>query len=258
VLQKGDLSGAISVVRKQGYDRYLLAEFRDANERIAELDQLGELAAGYTRLEDFVADISSLANQDDAARNGARVVLTSIHQAKGLEWDYVFVIGLVDGAFPSVKAMTVPGGEEEERRLFYVATTRAREQLYLSFAKQMRNDTAQPSRFLDELPGEKYRKIEVVGDNSYGNSDHPKTFRPTFSSRSNAGASSPRSGYVRSAPHMPVNFGVGDAVLHGTFGQGTVLAIEKQKDGDSTVKVRFADGEKMLQQRFARLQRAGR
>jgi DNA helicase-2/ATP-dependent DNA helicase PcrA len=80
-----------------------------------------------------------------------------IHQAKGLEWRAVFLIWLADGRFPSAPALRAPDGEEEERRLFYVAVTRAKDELYLTYPMMLEErDQARllmrPSRFLDELP----------------------------------------------------------------------------------------------------------
>jgi DNA helicase-2/ATP-dependent DNA helicase PcrA len=88
------------------------------------------------------------------------VRLSTIHQAKGLEFDVVFVIMLCDGMFPSGRSMDFPEGEEEERRLFYVAVTRARNELYLSYPMVRKGfsgdgfELQRPSRFLGEIPTE--------------------------------------------------------------------------------------------------------
>jgi DNA helicase-2/ATP-dependent DNA helicase PcrA len=98
--------------------------------------------------------------EDDkrAGSDEQRVRLSTIHQAKGLEFRVVFVISLCDGMFPSTRSMENPAGEEEERRLFYVAVTRAKDELYLSYPAVRggfgnTGDTHQtPSRFLNEIP----------------------------------------------------------------------------------------------------------
>jgi len=90
-----------------------------------------------------------------------KIRLSTIHQAKGLEFDVVFILMLCDGLFPSARSMESPEGEEEERRLFYVAITRAKNELYLcypqeraTFSKAGGDTMQQPSRFLSEIPGD--------------------------------------------------------------------------------------------------------
>ena len=91
------------------------------------------------------------------------MVLTSVHQAKGLEWKVVFLIWLTDTRFPSPRSLPDPGGEEEERRLFYVALTRAKDELYmcqpmLESEKWNRGAFSRLSRYVEELPGELYER----------------------------------------------------------------------------------------------------
>ena len=95
---------------------------------------------------------------------GGKVVLSTVHQAKGLEWDVVFLIGMNDGKFPSAKSLR-NDDEEEERRLFYVGATRAKEALYLCYpvASDDWSSTGmvRPSRFIRELPGDCFDEIAV-------------------------------------------------------------------------------------------------
>ncbi len=103
---------------------------------------------------------------EDVTANGPedeRVKLTTIHQAKGLEWDIVFIIWLVEGRFPSQRSLQDTEGEEEERRLFYVAATRARDELYLTYplwdyGRGEPSALMQPSRFIQEIPRPAYTK----------------------------------------------------------------------------------------------------
>ena len=100
----------------------------------------------------------------DSGERGERIVLSTIHQAKGLEWDSVFVIHLADMAFPNRRAMSEVGGLEEERRLFYVAVTRARRRLFLTYPITMGTDTLmlnQPSLFLEEIPPYLMERLEL-------------------------------------------------------------------------------------------------
>ncbi|MFO1488577.1 MAG: ATP-dependent helicase [Verrucomicrobiota bacterium] len=122
-------------------------------------------AQQFASVEDFLAQLALLTNveaEDDqpANKDDEKLKLSTIHQAKGLEFDTVFVIMLCDGLFPSERSLDSADGEEEERRLFYVAVTRARNELYLSFPLiratpgNAGDIMQQPSRFLNEIPKE--------------------------------------------------------------------------------------------------------
>jgi len=96
------------------------------------------------------------------------VTLTSVHQAKGLEWKVVFVIWMADGKFPSVRSLESDESVEEERRLFYVAVTRAKDELYLTYPQMHLGSgygemLQRPSRFLSEVPKELMEEWEVGG-----------------------------------------------------------------------------------------------
>jgi DNA helicase-2/ATP-dependent DNA helicase PcrA len=102
------------------------------------------------------------------------LTLTSVHQAKGLEWSAVFIIWLAEGRFPSLRSLSETGGEgeEEERRLFYVAVTRARDRLYLCYPRFAadrggREMIQRPSRFISELSGEGYEKLDADEGNGW-------------------------------------------------------------------------------------------
>lgn len=159
----------------QGYRDYLEAEYPDFRDRLDDLEQFALFAESVTDLRVFLDEVT-LAENFGLSRDEQkeRIVLSTIHQAKGLEWDVVFVIGLREGAFPNQRALA--GGEiEEERRLFYVATTRAREHLYLTYSLTdgRGNDFSfgQPSMFLEELPSglweESKKKIGHYSDNFF-------------------------------------------------------------------------------------------
>ena len=137
--------------------------YADASARIEDLARLAAVATGYADCETFLAELT-LVNEvagagpagDPHRPDGDRLVLSTIHQAKGLEWAVVFVIHLVDRGFPNARSELEPGGLAEERRLFYVAVTRARDELYLSHPASQRvsdRETAsfRRSRFLSEL-----------------------------------------------------------------------------------------------------------
>jgi DNA helicase-2/ATP-dependent DNA helicase PcrA len=192
-------SESIRVIVERGYADYARSRFANAQARLDDLEQLSQYALRYEDVNTFLEEVA-LANPlagEDVAVVGAedeKIVLSSVHQAKGLEWRAVFVIWLADGRFPSQRALRVPGGivhvpdqnqfalmiqnevdsneivipgEEEERRLFYVAVTRAQQELYLVFPVMARDRGGmdvlmEPSRFVRELPGELYEKW-VIG-----------------------------------------------------------------------------------------------
>jgi len=201
---------AIRLIVERGYADYARSKFANAQARLDDLEQLSQYAMRSEDLETFLYEVAlanPIAGEDVAAvgPEDEKVVLSSIHQAKGLEWRIVFVIWLSEGRFPSARALRVPGGivrvpphlpsstlalpgldddgeaaspsgvpadqgreivipgEEEERRLFYVAVTRAQHELYLVFPIMARDRKQldilmEPSRFVRELPGELYEK----------------------------------------------------------------------------------------------------
>ncbi len=156
----GRTSDMIRAVVASSYRDHLEAEYPDFMDRLDDLEQFALFAEGAKDLKGFLDEVSltetfgargsRLETQDEE-----RAVLSTIHQAKGLEWDAVFVMGLTDNAFPNPRALEEDGGIEEERRLFYVASTRARRHLFLTYAVTSGYDTLtmnQPSMFVEELP----------------------------------------------------------------------------------------------------------
>ena len=142
-----------------GYRRDLYDIREDPEDREADLTAFAEQLGEQTDLEGFLGEITLLENLEEIALSSAsfpdRVVLSSIHQAKGLEWDTVFVLSINEGIFPPEKSALRPEDLEEERRLFYVAVTRARRDLMLcvpeSTISRGRGERLYPSRFLSEI-----------------------------------------------------------------------------------------------------------
>ena len=164
-------SAAIDHIMKRGYEDYLYSHFPNAEDRIQDIEQMMRFALRYTSLETFVSELSlqsaSGGDVEEGDPDRECVILSTVHQAKGLEWDAVFMIGLNDGSFPSAKSLKI-GDEEEERRLFYVAATRAKDELYLcspvSSGGWHSINFLRPSRFIRELPGDVYEEILVEED----------------------------------------------------------------------------------------------
>lgn len=150
------------------YEDYMRSKFTNFDNRRQDLEQLENYAVRFDDLEEFLSQLSLLAGQDaaDAQKDEPDeecVCLSSVHQAKGLEWKVVFVIWLAEGKFPGSRVLEEDAenetndGLEEERRLFYVAVTRAMDELYLSYPQlwQRAYDgevIQHPSRFLDDIP----------------------------------------------------------------------------------------------------------
>jgi DNA helicase-2/ATP-dependent DNA helicase PcrA len=155
----------LEIVVEAGYDEYLKENFTNYRTRLEDLEQLAAFSQQFESVEEFLSQLALLTNveaEDDKPVTGddERIRLSTIHQAKGLEFDVVFVIMLCDGLFPSDRSLDSEDGEEEERRLFYVAVTRAKNELYLTYPLVRAGYDSggatlqQPSRFLKEIPAE--------------------------------------------------------------------------------------------------------
>jgi DNA helicase II / ATP-dependent DNA helicase PcrA len=155
----------IQWILEAGYEDYLQEQFPNYRARQEDIEQLASFALQFASVEEFLTQLALQTTveaeaSDPARRDVEEVRLSTIHQAKGLEFDVVFIIMLCDGSFPAARAMESPDGEEEERRLFYVAITRARDELYLTYPMirvtrgTWAEQAQQPSRFLQELPPE--------------------------------------------------------------------------------------------------------
>ena len=169
----------LRLVMDAGYDDYLKENFANYRTRLEDLEQLAAFAYQFNSVEDFLTQLALLTNVEaedgQAAQNdNEKIRLSTIHQAKGLEFDAVFVIMLCDGLFPSSRSLESDDGEEEERRLFYVALTRARNELYMSyplirtgFGNSGNDAMQQPSRFLSEIPKDLLNEWNLRLANAY-------------------------------------------------------------------------------------------
>jgi DNA helicase-2/ATP-dependent DNA helicase PcrA len=164
----------IELILARGYEAHLANNYENAEARLEDLRQLALYSARYNSTEEFLAELALLSTERYGAPQpitGEDVVmgsdedemltLTSVHQAKGLEWRVVFIIWAADGKFPSPRSLRDAEGEEEERRLWYVALTRAAEQLYITYPLMVTDYSRQtvlqkPSRFVTEVPPELY------------------------------------------------------------------------------------------------------
>ncbi|QJE95362.1 ATP-dependent helicase [Luteolibacter luteus] len=166
------------------YDDHLRASYDNYENRRSDIEQLMTYGANFEDVLDFLSQLSLLSAADGeptgdrAEKDDEKVTLSSIHQAKGLEWKVVFVIWLADGQFPNGRILEAddPDQLEEERRLFYVAITRAKDELYLTYPlinpKSYTGDIIQrPSRFLDDFPRQLVEEWRITPE--WGNPDDP-------------------------------------------------------------------------------------
>ena len=174
----------IGLVLSRGYEAYLESNYENAEARLEDLRQLAHYGARYASTEEFLSELALLSTEgygapqplagEDVVSGGDEdelLTLTSVHQAKGLEWRAVFIVWAADGKFPSPRSLRDTDGEEEERRLWYVAITRARDQLYISYPLMVTDYNRQtllqrPSRFVTEVPPDLYEIWSLEEENA--------------------------------------------------------------------------------------------
>ncbi|MBO6160713.1 MAG: UvrD-helicase domain-containing protein [Bacteroidales bacterium] len=226
-----------------------LREAQD-EERLENVDELLRSVRFYetshgeddVRLSDYLQDIALYTNQD-YRKDTPTVKLMTVHQAKGLEFPYVFVIGLSEGVFPSMRTIREykKNGEEEERRLMYVAVTRAQRALFLTESEGYNVSTKMskyPSRFLAEIRRDMFVTEGVMPESLWRGTENMRHVldEERWGSRVEASEGDPFA-TERAAYFSP--FQAGDTVVHDIFGTGTVVGVNKE---GSTFQVRFADG----------------
>lgn len=260
---------------QSGYLAELEAE--SSVEAAGRLENIGELigsAREFTRVDEFLEQVSLVADTDELDDDN-RVVMMTLHAAKGLEFPYVFLVGMEEGIFPHVRAQSDPDELEEERRLAYVGITRAQQKLHVSHAwsRSLFGSTQYnpSSRFLDEIPPElQVQKGNVAGRSSYGRQSYRDRDSGSGSgSYAGAGAYRSRSGdsgdsHSREAAEAhrervvdaAINAGkrlapqpansqllalrVGDDVEHPSFGEGVIINIEGSGE-KAEATIRFRD-----------------
>ncbi len=245
------------IVKDINYKAFILDdETEEAAERWENVEELKRLALEYSdrTLDDFLENIALVADQDTITDANAPTLLT-LHAAKGLEFGAVFIVGLDDGIIPHSRSFDEPEQMEEERRLFYVGITRAKDKLYLLRALQRggrgMSETTDASRFIEDLPADL-----IVGKT--------RTGRPVSSFSSSQSfyrtPSATESKYTvppppRTAPvTISIRFNSGDRVKHQSFGEGIVQESRIQ-DGDEIVVIEFKSvGLKRLAASLAKLE----
>ena len=254
------------VLERSGYQRYLQGEAERGEERWENIQEFRGAARDYLHLgiEDamttFLEGISLVSDVDTLEEKTDAITLITLHQAKGLEFPVVFIVGMEEGILPHSRSMDDPSELEEERRLCYVGVTRAKERLYLlrAFRRGFRgsSEPSIPSRFLVDIP----KKLIAASHQEPGRTS-PSTIRSAasrtlsddFSDEEPAGAvmgragrrsgvrnSSSRTAPVASDP-VVASLSTGDKVRHTTFGEGIVVSCTPS-GADFEVAVAFKEG----------------
>ena len=260
------------VLDRSGYLQDLRDErSEEAEGRIENLLELVSAAREYESrnpepsLGGFVDQLSLLSDVDEeAGAKNARVVMLTMHSAKGLEFPIVVISGLEEGLFPHSRSSDDEVELEEERRLCYVAITRAQRRLVLTSAARRRvfgdYQSTEPSRFVDEIPGELIEEVPSSFARSF------LTPPPSYAQFRDARRGGSYRGRAREEPEvyayededqsLPREMKLGARVRHPTFGVGTILSVEPLDD-DTKLVVRFLSvGQKTLRARFAKLEMA--
>ena len=243
-----------SLVRRTGYLRYLDDGTPQAESRQENVHELMGVAQGYQEqgLALFLEEVALISDLDTYDPNGNAVTLMTLHAAKGLEFPVVFMTGMEESIFPHSRALYSPAEMEEERRLCYVGMTRAREELYMTYATSrmlyggMQHNP--PSRFLGEIGAEFADEVNTglsfAGGFGGGGFDD-RQYRPQGADASFAppgGSGEPR--------YVP-DFEAGDGVKHQLFGRGTIMEL----DGDVATIYFQGVGPKKLNIAFAPLEK---
>ena len=257
------------VLDQSGYLRDLREEHsEEAEGRIENLMELVSAAREYEQrnpepsLGGFVDQLSLLSDVDEeAGARDARVLMMTMHSAKGLEFPVVVIAGLEEGLFPHSRSAEDDAELEEERRLCYVGITRAQRRLVLTSAARRRNygeyQATEPSRFLDEIPRELIEEISPAAPSSYQSAFthfRPNPYGDSKRWRNRVKEEQPAYEYESEDQSVPSGLRPGVRVRHPQFGEGTVLSVEPLED-DTKLVVRFtAVGQKTLRAKYAKLE----
>lgn len=254
------------VARETGYIAMLELEDTDeARDRINNIMELCSSVKQYQKenpegtLAGFLEEVSLMTDLDQMNDEEERVVLMTLHSAKGLEFDYVFMIGMEEGLFPSQRCME-EDELEEERRLMYVGVTRARKALYLVHARQRmlygRTQYCMPSSFLKELPPMAVKNLSPLAFDMNAQPDYgsrrPSPVRSSFAPKT----AQPTIRRPAAAPAPTFDFECGARVNHKTFGVGTLIS-KTPMGSDFLLEVKFDKvGSKKIMANFAKLTKA--
>ncbi len=240
-----------ALIERSGY--ILALQSKDSPENESRIENVKELKStiltyiketGDASLHGFLDEVALYTDLDSMDREADCVVMMTIHSAKGLEFPTVFLVGAEEGIFPGLKSIGEPEEMEEERRLCYVAITRAMQRMYLTCAQQRmifgRTSSNRVSRFIEEIPEEDLDRGYVP--RGYGYSDPPRGFEQSIQRPERPAA--PVRPPVRpiitpaTAKAAPPQFRKGEMVEHKSFGRGMIVAMTPM-GGDFLVEIAF-------------------
>ena len=252
------------ILEKTKYIEALRAEDDNAQERIENINELSSNLVKYEEenpeggLAGFLEEVSLFTDIDNYDASSDSVTMMTIHSAKGLEFPIVFLPGMEEGIFPGMQSIYNPGEVEEERRLAYVAITRAREELFLTnadsrllFGSTSRN---KPSRFLSEIPED---LVEHSRSRSWKKPEPGMELPVSAAVQRSASINAARSFGPAAIPGegpSKETYHTGDRVQHRTFGEGIVLTATPMGN-DTLLEISFDIGRKKLMANFARLKK---
>jgi DNA helicase II / ATP-dependent DNA helicase PcrA len=227
----------------------IAAASMDAEGRLENLDELRAVTASHDDIETFLQAIALVASTDDLDDSGGRVCLLTMHSAKGLEFDVVFLTGIEEGVFPHDRSLSDPASLEEERRLFYVGITRARKRLYLTHTWfrtlfGQGRDSLQ-SRFMREIPDHLVVDLDegLAGAWTRFRRESPEFDGPPSYGRSGT-MTTRRTTPVKSTGAENLGLAAGDRIVHARWGEGVVVSVSGEGDRQEAV-IRFErQGEK--------------
>ena len=257
------------IMEKSGYQNYIKAQ-PDGEERLENIAELRTVAEPFNALppgealSPFLESVSLVADVDNLDETEGGVTLITLHQAKGLEFPVVFIVGLEEGVLPHFRSFDDPAQMEEERRLCYVGVTRAKRRLYLlrAFRRSLMGGsmTNEPSRFLSAIPArltteaaprdQPVQPLVPLQKKLYQYAERPPQPAPSFFSTT---AGKPITSKVSAGRPGAPAFKTGEQVRHPIFGDGVVISTMPVKD-DHEIVVSFKDkGLKKLLLSFAKL-----
>lgn len=251
-------------LERTGYKQMLIDAGEQEAERLENLEEFISNVIEYQQnaeepsLTGFLEETALVADVDRYDENADAVVLMTIHSAKGLEFPVVFLPGLEDGIFPGMQSILDPGELEEERRLAYVAITRAKERLFITHTKCRllygRTQYNPRSRFVEEIPSALIEdETESSANAAYVQSRGGQQVRQNTVRREEITVGKP---LARTAPKSPATlFSEGDRVSHMTFGEGEILSV-KPMGADTLYEIMFDKvGTKKLMATYAKLKK---
>ena len=229
----------INTIHLSGYEQMLKeGKVENAQNRLENLDELVNAAGDFENneedgsLEAFLENAALVAGVDSYDENSSKVLLMTLHNAKGLEFNIVFMPGMEENLFPTYRAVNEESEMEEERRLCYVGITRARKKLYMSSAETRRvygrNEMRNPSRFLLEVPDELIEGISAIKESNKEkeiiNNNVKKMYDPY------ANTIRQTQNLFKQNNTFDEKLSPGDKIDHNAWGEGTVVSIEGSGD----------------------------